>query len=450
MKLKNGCNAAWYELNISAPDDCVSACCYYLGEKDSWSDEFRSLDDYWNSPNMQKIREMNSTRESELTGGCAGCYFFGHRGESGSYFPNFLQPYTDLSPAQEANWLAAIDDYNNGSKRIKSTPLRFYINFGFGCNLACTMCHQVPRRKTHKKQVNTDILLKWKPYLKSALNITVIGGEPFVLPEAVKFIQAVINDPELEDVELTINTNGTLLHKHLDMLAKKRKLQLAVSLDTIGEEFEKIRVGASWKQVERNIQDFLALGKQLGFPWVVGVPCLLLKTNIPRLPDFVDWTIANDVQPGFYNFIDATGIEKTFEEENVVSHPQLLQQVPDWERYFIIAVDKLRNSKWAIVADQLDNLYIQIRQNLSEFEAKKVEKLQTELKQVKAELEQSRSQLQPTQAQLEQLRAEKEQLQGVITAMESTKFWKLRTAWFGLKRSIGLVKKTQQQVMTNL
>ena len=32
------CNAAWYELNISAPENDVSACCYYAGAKDPWLD----------------------------------------------------------------------------------------------------------------------------------------------------------------------------------------------------------------------------------------------------------------------------------------------------------------------------------------------------------------------------------------------------------------------------
>src|ERR1700693_3517494 len=60
MKLTMGCNAAWYELNISSADNCVSACCFYGGKKDPWSDEFRSVDEYWNSPHMQTIRRINS------------------------------------------------------------------------------------------------------------------------------------------------------------------------------------------------------------------------------------------------------------------------------------------------------------------------------------------------------------------------------------------------------
>lgn len=370
MKLHKGCNAAWYEMNISSADDQVSPCCYYAGDRDPWSNEFRSLDQYWNSPSIQKVREINSGSEVKLRGGCEGCYFFGKshsfQGEAATYFPQFLTPSDDLSPEQKANWLAAIDDYENARTQVKSTPLRFYVNFGFACNLSCTMCHQVPRRGHLTRQVTADVLLNWKPYLKAAIDLTVIGGEPFALKEAIKFIHSVIEDPEFEPVQLTICTNGTLLHRHMDLLAKKRKLQIAVSLDTIGTEFEQIRIGADWKQIEQNIFDFQATAKRLGYPWTVQAPCMLMKTNIPRLVDFAEWSINNNVQPGFYDFINAAGIEATHEKENVVAHPSLLEEVPDWERYFIIAVDKLRHSQWKACGDQLDDLYIRLRQSMYE------------------------------------------------------------------------------------
>jgi hypothetical protein len=43
-----------------------------------------------------------------------------------------------------------------------------------------------------------------------------------------------------------------------------------------------------------------------------------------------------------------------------------------------------------------------------------------------------------SQGKLQQARAETMQLQCTIEAMESSKFWKLRSAWFQLKRAIGL------------
>jgi hypothetical protein len=372
MKLRQGCNAAWYELNISSADDCVSACCYYAGAKDRWKDDVPPLDEYWNSPNFQRIRQINSS-DGELSGGCAGCYFFGHRGEAGLYFPEFLKPFDDLTIEQRANWLRAIDDYKNGRQRVTCTPLRFYVNFGFACNLSCTMCHQVPRRKQERRQVSAEILRTWKPQFRAALDLTVIGGEPFVLTQARRFIKEVIDDEELENVQLTICTNGTLLHKHWETLARKRKLMVTVSLDTIGREFEKIRVGADWAQVERNILEFQDLGRRLKFSWRVQSPCMLLRTNVPRLYDFAEWAIAHGVEPGFYDFINARGIERTFETDNVVADPDLLKDLPNWEKCFESTIDLLRASPYELAAGQLVGLYRRILEKVEErksFEAR--------------------------------------------------------------------------------
>jgi hypothetical protein len=60
-----------------------------------------------------------------------------------------------------------------------------------------------------------------------------------------------------------------------------------------------------------------------------------------------------------------------------------------------------------------------------------VDELQSQLQQALAQRDQYQSQLQQTQDQLEQSQA-------IISGMESSKFWKLRTAWSRIKRTIGL------------
>jgi hypothetical protein len=369
MAPNTGCSASWYELNISAPDDIVSCCCYYGGEKDPWNDDVVDLESYWNSPRMQAIRKINSSA-SGPSGGCAGCYYFQNRGEGAQYFADLLNMQeSQLTPAQARNWRMAVEEYQAGTVQVNARPLRYYVNFGFGCNITCIMCHQVPRRKKNQRQVKADTLLGWKEHLSSAIDITVIGGEPFALVEAIKFIKAVVHDPELDNVQLTICTNGTLHHKHLDYLVNKRKLQLAISLDTIGEEFERIRVGANWKEIERNILEFIETGKRLGLEWTVQSPCLLLKTAIPRLVDYVDWCITHNITTGFYDFIDARGIEETFQSENVVAHPHLLDSVPGWEGYIDTAIEKLLANNWTGPANQLSILKASIKSNRERLDA---------------------------------------------------------------------------------
>jgi flagellar biosynthesis GTPase FlhF len=71
---------------------------------------------------------------------------------------------------------------------------------------------------------------------------------------------------------------------------------------------------------------------------------------------------------------------------------------------------------------------------------------QSQLQQTEAQLAHSQSQLQQTEAQLahsqsqlQQTQAQLERSQSVIAAVQTSKFWKLRTKWFNFKKFVGLV-----------
>lgn len=66
------------------------------------------------------------------------------------------------------------------------------------------------------------------------------------------------------------------------------------------------------------------------------------------------------------------------------------------------------------------------------------EKLQVQLQHTQSQLELNHQTVVSLQAQLAQKQAQIEQLQGTVTGMESSKFWKLRQAWFGLKQLMRL------------
>lgn len=349
------CSASWYELNISAPDNIVSACCYYSGAKDPWLDEPVDIARYWNSKHMQEIRRINSGKVSKEPNGCSDCFYFVNRTSGAAYY-DFSQPMpADLSEHQAANWKKAADDWRGGRVVVQSTPLRIYVNFGFTCNLACTMCHQVPRRGENRRQVKADVVLAWPEALRSALDVTVIGGEPFALPEAISFIRRFIADPEFEQVQLTICTNGTVHHKYWNLLKQKRKLSMTISLDSIGPGFEKIRVKGKWLLVEKNILDFLHLSRTERPDWTLQTNALILKTGIPLLPEFAEWHARHGITTSFYDFINSRGTEDTFFRENVLFNPHVLADMPEWENYFARAISTFRKAGLSIAADTLDH-----------------------------------------------------------------------------------------------
>ncbi|HTC94584.1 MAG TPA: radical SAM protein [Terriglobales bacterium] len=346
------CNAGWFELNISAPDNQVSACCYYSGSKDQWSDEYRALDSYWNSANFQQLRHVNI--QGTTQSGCESCHFFRSRAPETQYFAEFSQVDENASPLQQANWRLALQEFESNREILTAKPLRYYVDFGFACNLSCIQCHQVPRRKTNGRQVSFEVLYKWREHFKSALEVCVIGGEPFALVEALKFIRAFVEDEELKDVRLTIFTNGTLHHRHMETLIKKRKLSLAVSLDSMGDAYEYIRVDGKWDQVERNVLDFIETGKRLNLDWKLSTTSGLFKTGIPKLPEFAEWCGRNKIPAMFYEIISARGVERAVADENMLAHPLLVRQIPGWKDYFTKAADIYRRYNMSSEAGSLE------------------------------------------------------------------------------------------------
>lgn len=346
------CNAGWYELNISAPDNRVSACCYYSGPCDPWLDKAQSLDAYWNSENFQLLRRANI--DSLDQNGCTGCHYFRHKTPEAQYFPGLPKIDNRASSLQQANWRLALQEFESNREVVRAKPLRYYVNFGFACNISCIQCHQVPRRKTNGRQVRADVLCQWRNDFKSALEVGVIGGEPFALVEALKFIRAFIEDEELADVRLCIYTNGTLHHRHMDLLKKKRKLSLIVSLDSMGDAYDYIRVDSSWALVEKNLLNFVETGKQLNLDWRASTSCGLMKTGIPKLPQFAEWSVRHDIEPWYFEIISAPGVEKAVADENVLANPWLVRQIPGWKDYFTQAAEIYRKSRFANVAGSME------------------------------------------------------------------------------------------------
>lgn len=101
------------------------------------------------------------------------------------------------------------------------------------------------------------------------------------------------------------------------------------------------------------------------------------------------------------------------------------------------------------------NLFFQDWANLSDanrsikIEAKQFQQLQSQLQQTQAELDRSQSQCQQTQAELDRSQFQLQQTQryfedaiNEISSMETSKFWKLRQAWFEVKRLASLSRQT--------
>jgi len=129
--------------------------------------------------------------------------------------------------------------------------------------------------------------------------IRLTGGEPLVRKDAGKIITRLAALP----VELTLTTNATRVHEHINAIVDAGIRSLNVSLDTLqSEKFNLITRRNQFAQVMSNIELLISKGLQ------VKINCVVMKgLNDNEIIDFIAWTKTVPVEVRFIEFMPFTG-----------------------------------------------------------------------------------------------------------------------------------------------
>lgn len=129
------------------------------------------------------------------------------------------------------------------------------------CNFRCTYCmpqeemEWMPQSKLMSKD---EIISLGETFIRLGVKkIRLTGGEPLVRKEFPEILERL----SLHDVELTLTTNGVLIHKHIESMKMAGIRSVNVSLDTLNrEKFLKLTRRDQLDQVWENIQLLLQEG----------------------------------------------------------------------------------------------------------------------------------------------------------------------------------------------
>jgi carbamoyltransferase len=181
----------------------------------------------------------------------------------------------------------AVERYKEtGTGHIKDRIFEVQIKaFGNQCNLDCFMCLPVDsttRIKTMnsdsmKKQMVFDMketnpdMVKFKseslndvidqivevaPYI---YNLKLIGGEPLVMKQYYKLLDAIVESGYSKQMQVKYQTNMSVLghgkYKITDYTKHFKKFELTVSLDGIGKVNDYIRRRSNWEDIVNNIKE---------------------------------------------------------------------------------------------------------------------------------------------------------------------------------------------------
>lgn len=278
----------------------VGACCYNRSEAYGQYPQ-SSVRELWDSAHRKALEAAMLTPETPLAGGCRLCAL---PYEAGNFQGMVARAFDSLAPAPAApvGWLQRAKD----RLRLAPGPYPRQMDFELSntCNLECSMCNgwfsSLIREKREKlppipcpyDSAFVTQLREFIPHLKRA---RFYGGEPFLIPIYHEIWDAMI---ELnEGMEVVITTNGTVLNERVKRVLDRLNGLLVMSIDSrVKSTYEKIRVGANYAQVMRNVDAFV---ERLAGQGRLSMAVCPMPVNADEIPDLLDWCNGHGVRIHF-------------------------------------------------------------------------------------------------------------------------------------------------------
>jgi len=290
-------------------------CCATLeNAKDDAGKEYHmskdSLKDVWNSDYMKQARV--NMKNGVVLDACSKCVQQEERGYGSMRVEN----------SKESNIGCMKEDGT-----MNKMPNTMELHFGNVCNLKCKMCGQ-----DYSNQIGKEILeigkkdtdfLQWVKQQSGNVNnwtndlsveytwfqnqkiknrlieyvskhitqLTIIGGEPTVIPEFYELLDYCYKNDTLKDKDITIVTNLTNTNpKMTRWLPEMKSWIIWASLDGIGDTTEYIRYPSNFNKVVENLTYYKKMLTEHGNGSITFSPAVQLL-NIHQLDEMLKWFV---------------------------------------------------------------------------------------------------------------------------------------------------------------
>ena len=187
------------------------------------------------------------------------------------------------------------------------------------CNFACRMCDPTsssiwkqiadaddvngkPNRTLHR-HYHRPITQKWHkesldflPLMIDASHVKFTGGEPFMIPQVRKIIEALIDMDVASAVNLQMITNGSHNISQWNKYFKEfKQVNISISLDAMGRRYEYIRPHSSWEVVSNNVLEWRDTKPDNSHIWITALPMILNKDHMHEIEE---WCSTNNLPFG--------------------------------------------------------------------------------------------------------------------------------------------------------
>lgn len=297
------CAQPWISLDIG-PRGTFGPCCFY-NEPIRNSDGVLfhagkdSLESVYNSDSMKKLR--SDFLSGKKPAGCVRCW--NEEKDKVVSKRQLLKHRFKPGAGYTTNWEQ--NDISNLS----------YLSIEFGniCNLKCRICNPgvssqiaveaIENSSLENKKMSSayralqqgmwiknESATIWDDLLNPNLkfiHLDIAGGEPMLSSRHFEVLQGLADSGRAKDISIHYNTNGTVFpEKYINILKEFKSIQIALSIDNLGKRFEYERSGASWDEVNDNINKFLSI-RDIVFK--IEIHLAINIQNVLYLPEMCDW-----------------------------------------------------------------------------------------------------------------------------------------------------------------
>jgi hypothetical protein len=256
----NICPLPWTHLEIDV-NGGASPCCLYKGSIPDVKVYETSLKTIQKTEYMEKLRQQ--FRDGERPVGCSNCWAEESAGKTSKRMNSIYKIKKSLE-----NWTP------------NSEPILKFIDFKLGnvCNLKCRICGSWSSSKWAQEELdygenpvarknlkeggwpkrNPKFFEDVKEDLADAEFFEFTGGEPFMIQNHFKILEHCVEKGYAKNQDIHYNTNGTHLPSReiFDLWKHFKHVEIAFSIDDVGEPFEYQRHPANWKEVNYNLNQF--------------------------------------------------------------------------------------------------------------------------------------------------------------------------------------------------
>lgn len=312
---KTICILPWISIETT-PSGATRPCCLALDEiTDENSNVYKlketSLEDIYHSEYMQNLRK--EFLSGNKPGTCQRCWSEEDAGRTSKR----------MNSEAKFRRISHLVDWEN----LNPNQLWFLdLKLGNICNLKCRICGSWSSSKWAKEEIDyvpninrkdhlaytflkdgawpRESTIFWdnlKQLLPQVKYFEFTGGEPFLIQQHFDLLQYAVDQGLSSEIDIHYNTNGTVFPDDApEIWSKFKNVEIAFSIDNIGQRFEYERYGAKWNEVQKNVIKFNLLRSNKLSTQL----CLTVNIqNVYYLPEICDWILTQDFNRLYFNML---------------------------------------------------------------------------------------------------------------------------------------------------